>query len=68
MQDLRYAERTLRRDRSFAAIVVIFSRWGLPFQSVTSYNPFLGNSEYTLTGRGKPEAVDGLMVAGNFFR
>ena len=38
------------------------------FQAVTSYNPFLGNSEYTLTSRGDPQPVAGVMVAGNFFQ
>ena len=45
-----------------------FQRHNDSFQSVTSYNPFLGNSEYTLTGRGEPQAVAGVMVAGNFFQ
>ncbi len=38
------------------------------FASVTSYNPFFGSTEYLLTGRGEAQAVDGVMVAGNFFR
>jgi predicted permease len=38
------------------------------FQSLTSYNPFFGNSEYTLTGRGEPQPVAGVMVAENFFQ
>ncbi len=33
----------------------------------TAYNPFLGNSEYTLTGGGQAQGVPGVMVAGNFF-
>ncbi len=45
-----------------------FQRHNRSFQSVTSYNPFLGNSEYTLTGRGEPQQVAGVMVAGNFFQ
>jgi predicted permease len=38
------------------------------FQDVTSYNPFLGDSEYTLIGRGEPQPIAGVMVAGNFFQ
>ncbi len=45
-----------------------FQRQNHSFQSVTSYNPFFGNSEYTLTGRGEPQPVAGVMVAGNFFQ
>jgi predicted permease len=45
-----------------------FQRKNHFFQSVTSYNPFFGNSEYTLTGRGEPQQVAGVMVAGNFFQ
>ena len=129
-QDLRYAFRTLKRDKGFALIAVLILGLGiganvavfsvvdtmllrpLPFQdagrltwiepgknldpkllaaaglggrtfvvddfeefqktnrsfaSVTAYNPFLGNSEYTLTGGGQAHGVPGVMVAGNFF-
>jgi len=45
-----------------------FQRHNQAFQSVTSYNPFLGNSEYTLTGVTEPQPVAGVMVAGNFFQ
>lgn len=45
-----------------------FQRHNQSFQSVTSYNPFFGNSEYTLTGRGEAQPVAGVMVAGNFFQ
>jgi len=38
------------------------------FASLTAYNPFLGNSEYTLTGGGQAQGVPGVMVAGNFFQ
>jgi predicted permease len=38
------------------------------FASVTSYNPFFGSTEYLLTGRGDAQAVDGVMVASNFFQ
>jgi predicted permease len=46
-----------------------FQRENHSFESVTSYNPFLGSSEYTLTGGGgEPQSVSGVMVAGNFFQ
>ena len=45
-----------------------FQRHNQTFQEITSYNPFLGNSEYTLTGRGEPQPVAGVMVAENFFQ
>ena len=38
------------------------------FASVTSYNPFFASTEYLLTGRGDAQAVDGVMVASNFFQ
>jgi predicted permease len=50
------------------AVYEEFLRHNRSFQDVTSYNPFLGNSEYTLTGSGEPQPVSGLMVAGNFFQ
>jgi len=45
-----------------------FQRHNRSFQSVTSYDPFFGNSEYTMTGRNEPQSVAGVMVAGNFFQ
>ena len=45
-----------------------FQQHNHSFQSVASYNPFLGNSEYTMTGRGEPQPVVGVMVSGNFFQ
>ena len=124
MQDLRYAFRTLRRDRSFAAAAVLilalgigaefavfsvvntillrplpfrdpqqlvwmssnrgvgglsdvtytvsayeeFLRHNRSFRDVTSYDPFLGDSDYKLTGRGEPQQIAAVPVAGNFFR
>jgi predicted permease len=131
LQDLRYALRTLRRDRAFTIITVVilalgiaantavfsvvntvllrplpfpdsaqltrfesgrelnsnvreaaglsgltytvgmyeeFQRHNQSFQQVTSYNPFYGNGEFTLTGHGEPQAVLGLMIAENFFQ
>ncbi|HEY3441928.1 MAG TPA: ABC transporter permease [Paludibaculum sp.] len=44
-----------------------FQRHNQSFQQVTSYNPFLANGEFLLTGRGEPQIVDALMVAENFF-
>jgi predicted permease len=38
------------------------------FSHVTAYNPFFGNTDYTLTGSGEPQVVAGVMVAGNFFQ
>jgi len=131
LQDLRYAIRTLGRDRAFTIITVVilalgiaantavfsvvntvllrplpfpdsaqltrfesgrelnsnvreaaglsgltytvgmyeeFQRHNQSFQQVTSYNPFYGNGEFTLTGHGEPQAVLGLMIAENFFQ
>ncbi len=45
-----------------------FQRHNQSFQQVTSYNPFYGNGEFTLTGHGEPQAVLGLMIAENFFQ
>ena len=45
-----------------------FQRHNQSFQQVASYNPFFGNGEFTLTGRGEPRAVLGLMISGNFFQ
>ena len=44
-----------------------FQRANHSFASVASFNPFLGNSEYTLTGSGEAQGVAGMMVSGNFF-
>jgi predicted permease len=45
-----------------------FQRHNHSFENVTSYNPFFGNSEYTMTGRSEPLSITGVMVAGNFFQ
>jgi len=44
-----------------------FARHNQSFEQVTCYNPFFGNGETKLTGRGEPQPVIGLMVAENFF-
>jgi len=45
-----------------------FQRHNRSFQQVASYNPFLGDTELTLTGRGEPQPVAGVMVSENFFQ
>ncbi len=45
-----------------------FQRHNHSFQQVASYNPFLGNGEFTLTGRGEPQPLAGVMVSENFFQ
>ncbi len=45
-----------------------FQQHNQSFQQVTCYNPFLGNSETKLIGRGEPQPVAGLMIADNFFQ
>lgn len=45
-----------------------FQRHNQSFQQITCYNPFLGNSETKLIGRGEPQPVAGLMIAENFFQ
>jgi predicted permease len=45
-----------------------FQKHNQSFQQVTCYNPFLGNSETKLIGRGEPQPVAGLMIAENFFQ
>jgi putative ABC transport system permease protein len=38
------------------------------FRELTAYMPFFGDSDYTLTGRGQPQLISGVMVAENFFQ
>jgi predicted permease len=44
-----------------------FQKHNRSFQSVTAYNPFFGNSQYTLIAGKEPVSVSGVMVACNFF-
>jgi predicted permease len=38
------------------------------FQQLTAYMAFFGDSGYTITGRGLPQMISGVMVAENFFQ
>ena len=44
-----------------------FQRHNRSFQNVTSYDPYFGDTDYKLTGRGEPQQVAGVAVAGDFF-
>src|ERR1022692_1835154 len=45
-----------------------FQRHNRSFQDVTAYDPFFGDSDFNkLTGRGEPQELAGVRVAGNFF-
>lgn len=44
-----------------------YQRHNKSFQSVASYNPFFGNSEFTLMGQGEAMPVAGVMVSEGFF-
>jgi predicted permease len=44
-----------------------FLRHNHSFQDVTAYDPFFGDSDYKLTGRGEPQEVAAVPVALNFF-
>jgi predicted permease len=43
-----------------------FQRHNRSFQDVTAYDPFYGDTDYKLTGRGEPQQVAAVAVAGNF--
>ncbi|MGH9826786.1 MAG: ABC transporter permease, partial [Blastocatellia bacterium] len=49
------------------AVYEEFQRRNQSFQQLACYNPFLGNSETKLTGRGEPQPVAALMIGPNFF-
>ena len=38
------------------------------FQSISSYDPFFGDTEFTIAGRGEPQAVAGVQVSQGFFQ
>jgi predicted permease len=44
-----------------------FLRHNRSFQTVTGYDPYFGDSDYKLTGRGEPQQAAGVTVAGDFF-
>jgi len=44
-----------------------FLRHNGSFQDVTAYDPFFGDSDYKLTGRGEPQQLAAVPVARNFF-
>jgi len=45
-----------------------FQRHNRSFQELTAYVPFLGYSDYKLTGRGEPRPVSGVQVVRDFFQ
>jgi predicted permease len=45
-----------------------FQRHNGSFQSVTAYDPFLGDAEFTMLGAGEPQPVAAVRVARNFFQ
>jgi predicted permease len=45
-----------------------FQRHNRSFANLTAYNPFFGNSEYTLTAQGDAQPIAGVMVACSFFQ
>ncbi|MGC9945275.1 MAG: ABC transporter permease [Bryobacteraceae bacterium] len=44
-----------------------FLRHNRSFEDVTAYDPFFGDSDYKLTGRGEPQQLAAVPVAENFF-
>jgi len=45
-----------------------YAKQNRSFDQVTTYMPFYGVGGYSLTGRGEPEALTGVMVDWNFFQ
>jgi predicted permease len=44
-----------------------YQRQNRSFQQVASYDPFFGDSDFTMTGRGEPQPVAGVAVSESFF-
>ena len=45
-----------------------YAKQNRSFQQVTAYMPFFGQGGYSLTGRGEPLAITGVMTDWNFFQ
>jgi len=45
-----------------------YAKQNRSFQQVTAYMPFFGSGGYSLTGKGEPRALTGVMVDSNFFQ
>ena len=45
-----------------------YERQNRSFEQVTAYMPFFGSGGYSLTGKGEPRALTGVMVDTNFFQ
>ena len=45
-----------------------YAKQNRSFEQVTAYNPFFGSGGYSLTGKGEPRALTGVMVDSNFFQ
>src|SRR5205814_201659 len=46
----------------------VYPKQNCSFQQVTAYMPFFGSGGYSLTGKGEPRALTGVMVDSNFFQ
>ncbi len=45
-----------------------YAKQNRSFDQVTAYMPFFGSGGYSLTGKGEPRALTGVMVDSNFFQ
>jgi len=45
-----------------------YAKQNRSFGQVTAYNPFFGSAEYSLSGRGEPLGVTGVLTDANFFQ
>ena len=45
-----------------------FQRHSSSFESLTAYDPFFGDAEFTMTGTREPQPVAAVRVASNFFQ